>query len=71
MSTHKHIDRICAAALLLCLLLTAAFMNGEALGLQPAASAMGYGSRLFDTGRVHTIDLVMDDWDGSISVWIS
>lgn len=64
MSTHKHIDRICAAALLLCLLLTAAFMNGEALGLQPAASAMGYGSRLFDTGRVHTIDLVMDDWDG-------
>jgi len=63
MSTHKHIDQLCAAALALCLLLTIAFMNGESLGLQPAASAMGYQDRLFDTGRVHTIDIVMDNWD--------
>ena len=28
-----------------------------------AASAMGYEARLFDTERVHTIDIVMDDWD--------
>jgi len=66
MSTHKFIDRLCAAAAVLCLLLTLAFMNGESLGLQPAASAMGYEERLFDTRRVHTIDIVMDDWDGFI-----
>ena len=34
MSTHKYIDRLCAAALVLCLLLTAAFLNGEALGIR-------------------------------------
>nr|WP_325211885.1 CotH kinase family protein [uncultured Oscillibacter sp.] len=64
MSTHKYIDKVCAAALVLCLLLTAAFMRGEALGIRPAASVMGYETRLFDTGQVHTIDIVMDNWDG-------
>ena len=64
MSTHKHIDRICAIAGGACLLITALFMNGEALGIQPASKAMGYESKLFDTARVHTIDIVMDDWEG-------
>ena len=64
MSTHKYVDKLCAAALALCLLLTFGFMNGEALGIRPAASVMGYEPRLFDTERVHTIDIVMDDWDG-------
>ena len=63
MSTHMHIDRLCAVVLGLCLLLTFAFMNGMALGIRPAASALGYESRLFDAGRVHTIDLVMDNWE--------
>ena len=62
MATHKHIDRICAAALALCLLLAAVYMNGEALGLQ-AVSTSGYENRLFDTERVHTMDIVMDGWD--------
>ncbi|MEY8386339.1 CotH kinase family protein [Oscillospiraceae bacterium 38-13] len=62
MATHKHIDRICAAALALCLLLAAVYMNGEALGLQ-AVSTSGYENRLFDTERVHTLDIVMDGWD--------
>ena len=66
MSTHKAIDRLCAAALVLALLLTALLMNGEALGLQSADRAMGYETRLFDTDRVHTIDIVMDDWDSFI-----
>lgn len=64
MSTHKYVDELCAAALVLCLLLTFGFMNGEALGIRPAASVMGYETRLFDTEQVHTIDIVMDDWDG-------
>lgn len=63
MSTHKHIDRICCVVLALVLILTVIFINGEALGIQTAASAMGYEARLFDTSEVHTIDLVMDDWD--------
>lgn len=66
MSTHKAMDRICVAAVLLSLLLTLLFMNGEALGLQSAGNIIGYEDRLFDTSRVHTIEIVMDDWDGFI-----
>lgn len=66
MSTHKYIDRICVAAVVLSLLLTLLLMNGEALGLQSAGTVIGYENRLFDTARVHTIDIVMDDWDNFI-----
>ena len=64
MAAHKYIDRICALAAALSLLLTLLFLNGEALGIQPAAQALGYETKLFDTSRVHTIDIVMDDWEG-------
>ena len=64
MSTHKHLDRICAAALAAALLLTLLFLGGESLGIRSAERVMGYETRLFDTSLVHTIDIVMDDWDG-------
>lgn len=63
MSTHKHIDRICCAALLLALVLTALFVNGESFGLQKSSTAMAYETALFDTSKVHTINIIMDDWD--------
>lgn len=63
MSTHKHIDRICCAALLLALVLTALFVNGESLGLKKTSTAMAYETALFDTSKVHTINIIMDDWD--------
>ena len=66
MAAHKKIDRICCAVLILSLILTILFMNGEALGLQASAATLGYETRLFDTTRVHTIDIVMDDWDAFI-----
>ena len=66
MSTHRYMDRVCAAAVLLSLLLTLFFMNGEALGLQAAGKSIGYENRLFDSARVHTIEIVMDDWEGFI-----
>lgn len=64
MATHKNFDKVCCVVLALCLALTALFMNGESLGLQAAAREMGYESRLFDTASVHTIDSVMEDWEG-------
>jgi len=66
MSTHKHIDRICLVAVLIAIALCTLFMNGEALGIQAASGGMGYESRLFDTSKVHTIDIVMDGWDSFI-----
>ena len=64
MSTSKHIDVICLVGACLTLLLTMAFICGEALGIQEASVEMGYESRLFDTSQVHTIDILMEDWDG-------
>ena len=63
MSTHKHIERICVVITVLSLLLAVLFINGETLGLSASARSMGYESTLFDTSRVHTIDIVIDDWD--------
>ena len=37
MSTHKNIDRICIVVLVLTLLVTVAFMNGEKLGSRVVA----------------------------------
>lgn len=63
MLKHKHIDIICIAVMALALVATVLFMNGESLGLTPASAAPGYETRLFDKTRVHTIDIVLDDWE--------
>lgn len=67
MSTHKHLNRICCVSLIVTLVLTVLFMNGEYFGIKKASAVAGYESRLFDTSSVHTIDIVMDDWDGFLS----
>lgn len=67
MSTHKHFDKICCVVLAVTLLLTVLFMNADKLGIQKTDISMGYESRLFDTASVHTVDIVMDDWDGFIA----
>lgn len=67
MTTHRHIDKICVAVTLLGVILSLLFVNGEALGLESKAKAAGYESMLFDTSTVHSIDIIMDDWDGFIA----
>lgn len=66
MSTHRHIDRICCIVLALVLALTVLFVKAEQFGVQAVMKELGYEARLFDTGRVHTIDIVMDNWDDFI-----
>lgn len=66
MSTHKHIDRICLAVIIAVLVITLLFMGGEKLGIQKAGYSAEYAERIFDTSKVHTIDIVMDDWDSFI-----
>lgn len=63
MSTHKYIERICAVATLVIIILSILFMNAEKFGIQPAAQAKKYEESLFDTSVVHTIDIEMDDWE--------
>ena len=66
MSASKHIDKICCTALIFSLILTLFFTNAETFGIQEVSAAAGYASRLFQTSVVHTIDIVMDDWDSFI-----
>ena len=66
MSTSKHIDKICIAVIVINLILTLLFINGEKLGLTITGKIAGYEKRLFDTGSVHSIDIVMNDWDSFI-----
>lgn len=63
MSTHKHFDKICCVVLAVSLLLTILFLNAESIGVQKASAVMEYENKLFDTSIVHTIDIIMDDWD--------
>ena len=66
MTTSRHIDRICIAIVSAAVLLTVLFMNGSALGIQSVDRKLGYEDRIFDTSRVHSIDIVMDDWESFI-----
>ena len=63
MSTSKNFDRICIVVIILALLFTVMFMNGRSLGIEATDNGIGYEDRLFDTSKVHTIAIVMDDWD--------
>ncbi len=67
MSASKHLDKICCIVLCFTLVITLLFMNAESFGVKAAGNTMGYENRLFDTSRVHTIDIVMDDWEGFLS----
>ena len=64
MATHRNIDRVCLVFVLLALALTVLLLCVGAPESDTAGSVMGYETRLFEQGRVHTIDIVMDDWDG-------
>ena len=66
MSTSKHIDKICCIILIFTILITVVFCNAESLGVNKLPITMGYEKKLFDTSRVHTINIVMDDWDSFI-----
>lgn len=66
MATHRHIEKICCLALAAALVLCATFVLTGGFGASAHETALGYEERLFDTARVHTIDIVMPGWDSFI-----
>ncbi|MCQ4725221.1 CotH kinase family protein [Anaerotignum faecicola] len=66
MSTHKYIDKVCCIAIAAVIALTAVFINGEKFGIETSAGKMGYEDRIFNDSYVHTLDIVMDDWESFI-----
>ncbi len=71
MSTYKHIDKICCVVLVLTLLITIVFINGENLGITKSQNTFDYENLLFDTSKVHTINIVMNNWDDFIDTCTS
>ncbi|MGI6743169.1 MAG: CotH kinase family protein [Eubacteriales bacterium] len=67
MSGSKHFDKIAWTVTVLILAAVILFMNGTVLGLEVMVHTMGYENRLFDNTRVHTINIVMNDWDEFIT----
>lgn len=67
MSTSKHINLLCVIAVILALLIGLLFVHGEGLGIQIKDQTAGYESRLFDTSKVHTIDILVEDWDAFLA----
>lgn len=66
MSRHKLIDKLGYIAIVLACILSIIFLNGESIGIQATPKIIGYETRIFDISYVHTIDIVMDDWDSFI-----
>ena len=67
MSGSKHFDKIAWTVTALVLVITILFMCGGVFGLEAMAHTLGYENRLFDNTKVHTIDIVMNDWDEFIA----
>lgn len=67
MSTHKRIDRICCFVLALTLLITLCLLIFIDPDTEDNGLEFEYESELFDTSEVHSIDIIMDDWDEFIS----
>ncbi|MBQ6989612.1 MAG: CotH kinase family protein, partial [Clostridia bacterium] len=67
MITSKHIGRIASFALVLALVITLFLINGASFGITATPDSPAYAKKLFDTSRVHTIDIQMADWDGFLS----
>lgn len=63
MSTHKHFDKICCVVLAFTLIFTIVFMNAEAFGIHKKSNVMGYENKIFNTSTVHSLDIIIDDWE--------
>lgn len=69
MSTNRHINKICVLLISLAFVLTVILMVWKTIAPSKASNhqIMGYENHLFDNSSVHTINIVMDDWDSFIA----
>ena len=68
MLRSKHIDRICLLAAALALAVAVLLAKGEAMGMiTPAYTVPEYTRRLFDAGRVHTLEIFHEDWESFLA----
>ena len=67
MSANKKIDRICISIVAVTIVIAILFCCGKAFGIETNARVLGYENRIFDNSKVHSFDIVIDDWDSFIA----
>ncbi len=67
MSTHKKIDGICLAVLIVTIIIALLFGNIVSGSIAKNNSNSTYENKIFDTSKVHTINVVMSNWEDFIS----
>ena len=60
-------DRLCVLAAILAAVIAAVFLFGEQLGMEKLHTSPAYASRLFAGGKVHTVELLVEDWEGFLA----
>lgn len=63
MSKSKYIDRICTVIVALALVITLFFLGAGPYLLKSTAADPPYTKKLFDTNRIHTLDIAVKDKD--------
>ncbi len=67
MRCRSRAERVWKAVAAVAILAVCGWTCPFAVGLGEREQTIGYENRLFDSSRVHTIDLVMDDWEDFLS----
>ena len=63
MCVNRNAGKLCVCMMIFAVLLTAAMLCGESLGIQRAEPKLGYEDLLFDDSRVHDLNIIMSAWD--------
>ena len=65
MSKHKYTTAICVVITIVTVLITAIFGVSSSFGMQKVQYQPAYENKLFDTSKVHTINIIVkeSDWD--------
>ena len=67
MLKNKRTNIICLIIIALTIIIAAAFIIAAQQGWIGEDSTIGYEDKLFDTSVVHTIDIIMEDWEGFLA----
>lgn len=63
MIKNKKIDILAIIFIIIAIVITVIFMNGEEVGIIAENRTLGYEDKIFDDSVVHEINIIIDNWD--------
>lgn len=67
MLKNKHTNKICLIVIILTIIIAAVFIIAASQEWIDEDTSLGYENKLFDTSTVHSIDILMEDWEGFLA----